>query len=223
MSESNHHVEGQEPSSDRARAGLSRRDLIRAGLKAAPLVATLKTDMVLATTTGTVVRPSAFASFKANGNRCSVRPGGTTTGNVGKCLTHAQCRQYVTTTTCSFNSKYHSYAEGTSGCGFKQPLNRLSGCSVYNPKLSWIVGTSTTTYFNPQTNIDKLAFYCALAYMSAKFYGDADCFIKAQDCRDIWANSGVWKVGGVTRDLAWTLDYFQRCFGSTSFDACLTA
>jgi len=223
MSESNQQFEGQEPTSGALDKKLSRRALVRAGLKTAPVVAALKTDMVMAgVTNGTVVRPSAFSSFVANGQRCSVKPAGTVT-HTGKCLTHTQCKQLVTTTTCSFSTKYHCNTEGTTGCGFVKPTTYLSGCTTNNPKLSWIVGTSTLTYFTPKTDLDKLALYCALGYMSAKYYGDVDCFITAQQCRDLWTNKGVWTVCGVQRDLAWTLAYFNNCFGTGSFDACLSA
>ena len=198
------------------RGPLSRRALMRAGLKAAPIVMTLKTDMVLATTTsGSTVRPSAFSSFVANGFRCSAGPAKSGKAT-GKFLTRDQCKSLVVTTTMYFKYKYHSHSEGWNGCGFVKPSVRFSGCSTDNPKLDWIIRT-----LNPQNDRDRLGLYCAMAYMAAKYYGDAECFITEANCRTIWKNNGVWTVGGVQRDLAWTLAYFNQVYGANAFDACL--
>lgn len=189
---------------------------MRAGLKAAPIVMTLKTDMVLATTTsGSTVRPSAFSSFVANGFRCSAGPvqGGKSTG---KFLTRDQCKSLVTTTAHHFKYKYHNSPEGTTGCGFKRPSHRFSGSSTFNPRLSWIIRS-----LNPLNDRDRLALYCAMAYMAAKHHGNAEAFLSEANCRSIWQNNGVWTVGGVKRDLAWTLAYFSQVYGANAFDACL--
>ena len=167
------------------------------------------------TTSGSTVRPSAFSSFVANGFRCSAGPAKSGKAT-GKFLTRDQCKSLVVTTTMYFKYKYHSHSEGWNGCGFVKPSVRFSGCSTDNPKLDWIIRT-----LNPQNDRDRLGLYCAMAYMAAKYYGDAECFITEANCRTIWKNNGVWTVGGVQRDLAWTLAYFNQVYGANAFDACL--
>lgn len=225
MSESNQQSEGREPASSERGGKLSRRELIRAGLKAAPLVATLKPDLVMATlTTGNTIRPSAFSSFVNNGGRCSVKPGGSAS-DIGKCLTISECvsRCSTSSTDTRFKSRYHNAYGVSVHCGFLYSTsNKLCNGTKINPLLREIIGTTTTVWTSKR---DKLARYCAMAYMSGMHYGSSS-FLSMVDCLAIWnacQGGGSWNCGGVPRSLDWVLNYFDCVYNKPSnFDACLS-
>lgn len=204
------------PRTDPGAGSVSRRDLMRRGLQVTPIVASFQPGMVMAAlASGSTIRPSAFSSFHANGLRCSVRPGGRL-NQIGKVLTVAECK-----TRCSsdsrFSGRYHNAYMATvhSGFSYSTSTKLCNGASI-NPTISKLVATEWTS------NLDKLARYCAMAYMSAIHYGSAS-YMSLDTCRSIWKGRGVWTCGGVSRTLDWTLAYFDCVYNKPgNFDACLT-
>ncbi len=192
---------------------MSRRALIRAGMAAVPVVAAMKTEMVLATTTNTTVRPSSFASFQAN--NCSVTPGRNTTGYY---LSLSDCISRCTQQSALGSLRYFTstlYGNGGftffTGCG-------ISSSITMKTLVSTTVSTSTASY-------TRLAVYCAAAYLAAQAY-QGSSFLTTTQCKDIWKNKGVWSpMAGINWTLAQTLAYFDRVYGvgADRFDACLTS
>jgi hypothetical protein len=214
MSEQNNHPRDRaSPASGAAGSGVSRRALIRAGMAAVPVVAAMKTEMVLATTTNTTVRPSSFASFQAN--NCSVAPGRNTTGNY---ISLSDCQSRCNTQTALGSMRYFKSTLYTNwgftfhtGCGLSSSVN-------VKTLLSTLVSTSTP-------DLTRLAVYCAAAHIAAQSYAGSS-FLTATQCKDIWHNKGIWSpMAGVNWSLAQTLAYFDRVYGigTNKFDACLTS
>lgn len=190
-----------------ADAKLSRRALMRAGLRAAPVVAALKTDLVLATT-GTTVRPSCFASYQAN--KLSVHPGRNTSGS---CLTIAECRTYAQTRCGTW---YFFTRSGYNHCSFAWFSRGVSSLAT----MQSLVNTNITSSTAKNT---KLAIYCAAAWLSADKWGSASFITSKDQCRKIWQAGGVWSpVAGVNWSLDQTLAYFDKVyFANSTFDPCL--
>jgi hypothetical protein len=221
MSEQNNRPSDQEsPAPGVAGGGVSRRALIRAGMAAVPVVAAMKTEMVLATTTNTTVRPSSFASFQAN--NCSVSPGRKTTGNY---LPLADCsaRCYNKTSNKSGTRYFHS--PYSTSCGYKYYWDRKAIVPQGLELTTWFNANLTPTAVAAMSQQKRLALYCAAAYLATKSY-PSDSFLTSTQLKAIWDGYGQWSpMAGVTWTLTQTLAYFDRVYGvgANKFDACLTS
>jgi hypothetical protein len=204
MSDANHQPEGHEPTDSAPKGELSRRALIRAGLSVAPVVAALKTDLVLAATgSNSTVRPSSFASMAAN--HCSVTPGRNTTGYF---ISLSDCKTRCLSSPGGW--KYFT-AGGTTNCGFIYK----SGLGVPSP--SSTLKTVMNISMSSAKPLSKLAVYCGAGFLSAHVYADTSFITKAQ-CQSIWGNQGNWSpVAGVNWTLDQTLAYFDNVFATNTF------
>ncbi|TBO30221.1 hypothetical protein EYS42_11020 [Aquabacterium lacunae] len=210
MSERQQEPKTETAGTSRLQSPVSRRDLMRAGLAAAPVLAAVQSDLVLASTSAySTVRPSCYASFVAS--HMSAAPGRTTTGSY---LPLADCRTRCSTSPGDWRFLVNSLY---SHCGFKS----YTGC-----------GFSSTATLRSVMHVDpvnttsaqvKLGVYLAAAYLSAHLYG-GNSFITMAQVRAIWENKGVWSpVAGVNWDLPTTLQYFARVYSTQpgQFAPCL--
>jgi hypothetical protein len=222
MSEQNNQAgDNALPAPSQANGGVSRRALIRAGMSAVPVMAALKTEMVLATTSSTTtVRPSSFASFVIN--KCSVAPGRKTTGNY---VALKDCRARCYNSTSKTGIRYfHNWDSRSSHCA----QTYYSSRSTYVPKTveltTWFTTTISTSSVAAMHAQKRLAVYCAAAYISSQVHL-GNSYLTSAQIKAIWDGNGEWyPMAGVKWTQADTLAYFGRVYGvSGAFDACLTS
>lgn len=193
--------------------GVSRRGLIRAGLSAAPVVAALKTNTVLAGTSGSgyCVRPSAFASIQATQAKGHV-PSRYQTGNDDhkKYCRHpsewgSDCGGFA-------DHKFH-YDYKTGKClSFKNsPLSLGTNCKVSEALKFHDATACRSKGINPVSG--KLASYLTSCYLIAVEKGDENCYLKKDECKAIWEKSGNWSpapgVNWAAHDTIAYLDYLM--------------
>lgn len=169
--------------------GVSRRRLMRAGLSAAPLVAVLKSNSVLAGDYSGkgCIKPSSFASYVNNGARLS---------NFDPVRDGCGCRKPADWCHSSYDSKT---SKRLGDCGLTN-LTRVK-CR----KSDWTYGNHRLKEVLSCPDLDqdtKLGKYLVACYLSA---GDGlmSPFTQAQ-CKSIWASGGTWKDASGT---AWSKDF----------------
>ncbi len=167
--------------------GVSRRRLIRAGLSAAPVVAALKSNSVLAGGTGTqCVKPSAFASLK-NANFDHSRWDAT---NMNCSCVRPQdwCHR-------DYKCKDHKLSKHTMYNKSQVHVTCWSGSTLIDkPDL-----TFNEIFNRNDLGADKqFARYVAACYANAVEYGDWNSPLTKSECLAIWrtAGSGWTPVSG---------------------------
>lgn len=178
--------------------GVSRRRLVRAGLSAAPVVAALKSNSVLAGTGSQCVKPSAFASLKnanfnhsrwdQNNMNCScVRP-------------QDWCNK-------DYSCKYKKISEHNFHNKSKVGVKCWSNNQWSFPDFTFHEVFSRTDL----TGDDDFARKIAACYANALQYGDWNSPLTKDECRAIWRTAGEgWTP--VSGGKPWSRDDTNRFF-----------
>ena len=176
-------------------AGISRRHMVRAGLSAAPVLAVLKSNTVLAgARESNAVTTSAFASFQANQGRVS-QARSTTNYEV---RTPAQWKNNVPN-----QLKKKTFDE----CGFARNPGRKYGSKM-----------TLEAALNDDDNgrVATLARYVVASYLTAQqFHDDRDVLaLTTAQCQAIWEGQGNWiPFAGANWKYAQTMAYFETIYG----------
>lgn len=198
MDKSNH-TQAHQSGPQVAATGVSRRRLVRAGLTAAPVVAALKSNTVLAGA-HTCIRPSSFSSLAAAQMKVS------------------RGRTFNTEYQCDSPDSWRT-KQSRLPTDFKTKTQFLSTTTGFlaNPGVAY-TGKSLQQVLDlgGSQNNAVLARYVAAAYLTAVAFNDDSRTVlltKAQ-CRAIWNGQGMWSpFSGATWSLEQTLGYFDKVFG----------
>ena len=186
-------------------AGISRRQLVRAGLSVAPVVAALKSNTVLAGGVGggqgNGVTTSAFASLQANQGLVSN----------GRYKTDCVVRSPKEWENLSSDLKDKKFKK----CGFTAtPGGEFSG----NKNGRMTLGDVLSLEGNGRNVV--LARYVVASYLTAlEFHNDRDVLaLTTSQCNSIWNGNGSWSpFAGATWDYAQTIAYFETIYGARRY------
>lgn len=180
-------------------SGVSRRRLVRAGLSAAPVMAALKSNSVLAGD-HTCIRPSSFSSLSAAQMKVS------------------QGRAIKT----DFECKSHGYWKNNNAglaTNFKETTKFLSTSTGFTQDPGNVYSKLTIQQVLDQggnRNNAALARHVAAAFLTATAFNNDSTrvLLTKTQCRAIWNGQGVWSpFAGTTWTLAQTLAYFDAIYG----------
>jgi len=182
-----------------ARGGLSRRQLVRAGLSAGTVAATLKSNTVLAN--GTVcIMASAFSSLDANPLTSQVL---TQVG--GACI---DSQSWTTRTTARVTSDFKLNTK-VNDLGFTLPYPGVDSSAWGNVTIA-----AALVYAGADSKFNQLLRSTLAAYLTAydrQNGPNGDVVLTTTQCLTIWNNSGVWtEPNGIAFDLDKTLRYFAK-------------
>jgi hypothetical protein len=179
-----------------ARGGLSRRQLVRAGLSAGTVAATLKSNTVLAN--GTVcIMASAFSSLDANPLTSQAL---TQVG--GACI---DSQSWTTRTTARVTSDFKLNTK-VSDLGFTLPYPGVDSSSWGN-----VTVAAALVYAGADSKFNQLLRSTVAAYLTAYDLGDVGVVLTTTQGLRIWNSSGVWaEPSGIAFDLDKTLRYFAK-------------
>lgn len=182
-----------------AAAGVARRRLLRAGLAAAPVMAALKSNTVLAGE-HSCVRPSSFASLTAAHMKVS------------------QGRVLKTDYSCRSHGYWKNHDDGLPQA-FKTSTQFVSGTTgfVANPGGAF-TGMTLQAVLDQGDNQNNaaLARHVTAAFLSAKSVNNdpSAVWLTQSQCAQIWNGQGVWSpFAGTTWTLAQTMAYFDAVYG----------
>lgn len=180
-------------------SGLSRRHLVRAGLSAAPVMAALKSNTVLAGD-HSCIKPSTFSSLRAAQMKVSHR------------------RELKTDYECESHD-YWKTRDGTLPRNYKKSTKFLSpetgfsanpGGAYKNKSLQEVLEMGGTQ------NQAALARHVVAAYLTAQAYKDdpSRVMLTRIQCQTIWNKGGNWSpFAGAQWSLNDTLGYFETVYG----------
>lgn len=190
--------------------GVSRRKLVRAGLAAAPVMAALKSNTVLAGD-HTCVKPSSFSSL--NPANWVVSKGRAVDTNY-ECFSHGYWKKDDRAHPSPYNVKSKSYfvalprraASGSISAGF-------SGGSS-----SPFYGMTLSDVMDAKGNDDNtaLARHLVAFFLTAVANGDDAnrVLLTTAQCKAIWTGGGVWSpVPGLNWSYTDTMAYFDKVLG----------
>ncbi|MCE1249435.1 MAG: hypothetical protein LWW82_01745 [Comamonadaceae bacterium] len=187
------------PSTDPSRTpppaarGLSRRQLVRAGLGAAPVLAVLKSNTVLAGPGDNAITTSAFASLQANQGRVS-------NARVVSRMTVITPAQWASQASPLKKKKFRD-------CGFVAPAyGRFGHGTTLGQVLEFSEGDADTL----------LARSVVASYLTALQYGDDRevVALSTTQCKAIWNGRGSWSpFAGAHWDYPQTMAYFDTIYG----------
>ena len=188
-------------------AGISRRQLVRAGLSVAPVVAALKSNTVLAGSVGggrgNGVTTSAFASLQANQGRVSN----------GRYKTDCEVRSPNEWIEKSSELKKKKFRE----CGFSaDPGGKYGGGA--DGRRSVTLDAVLRSKGGDRDTV--LARYVVASYLTAlEFHNDRDVLaLTTSQCTSIWNGRGTWSpFAGATWDYAQTIAYFETIYGARRY------
>jgi hypothetical protein len=187
--------------------GIARRRLLRAGLAAAPVVAALKSNSVLAGD-HTCIKPSSFSSLKpANWNLSKGRSVNTnyachSHGYWKNTKEHPHPSPYTDLTKSFFQAVPAGAPNGSQSAGFSG--TRFIGKTLINVL--------------EMTGGDRIALARHLVATFLTAVANADnpnlVLLTTSQCKTIWTGNGVWSPAP---GLNWTLDdtmaYFNKIYG----------
>ena len=181
--------------------GISRRQIVRAGLSAAPVVAALKSNTVLAGAMGggqgNGVTTSAFASLQAN------------QGRVSNARYKTDC---VVRTPAEWRLKPSEFKKRKfQECGFASHPEGRFGRRV---TLGDVLG------YEGHDRDTVLARYVVAAYLTAlEFHDDRDVLaLTTSQCNAIWSGRGHWSpFAGAQWDYAQTMAYFETIYSARRY------
>jgi hypothetical protein len=179
-------------------SGVSRRRLVRAGLSAAPVMAALKSNSVLAGD-HTCIRPSSFSSLAAAHMKVSQ---GRTIKTDYECKSHGYWKNHDTGLATNF--KKTKFLSTTTG--FTSNPGQAYGSKTLQEVLDQ----------GGNENNAALARHVTAAFLTATaFNNDATrVLLTKSQCRAIWNGQGVWSpFAGQTWTLSQTLAYFDMIYG----------
>lgn len=179
--------------------GVSRRQLVRAGLSAAPVVAALKSNTVLAGTgggaVGNAIAPSAFASLQANQGR-------------------------VSQSSRKTNYEVRTPAQWLSSLSEKRKKEKVKKTCGIDPTLGGKFGPGvdleTVLTNQDRDSVGTLACYVVASSLTAQQFADnRDVLaLTTAQCKAIWRGQGVWKpFAGAQWGYAQTIAYFETIYG----------
>ena len=182
-------------------AGLNRRRLVRAGLTAAPVMAALHSNTVLAGGGDhSCIRPSSFSSLKLAQMKVSR---GREIRDDYECKSHG----YWKNNNGNLATDYKKTKFLSSDTGFTaNPGNAFRGKSLQ--EVLQMTGNANNT---------ALARHVVAAFLSAKSArNDPDrVLLSVAQCQAIWNGQGHWSpFAGANWTLADTMNYFDKVFGS---------
>lgn len=192
------------PQSATSAAGLSRRRLVRAGLTAAPVVAALHSNTVLAGGGDhSCIRPSTFSSLKLAQMKVSR---GREIRDDYECKSHGYWKNHNGNLMPNFKSRSFLSSD-QSPTGFTQnPGGAFTGKSLQQ-----------VLDMNGNANNEALARHVVAAYLSAMSAGNdpSRVLLSVAQCQAIWNGQGNWSpFAGASWDLDATMNYFEKVFGS---------
>lgn len=180
-------------------SGVSRRRLVRAGLSAAPVMAALKSNSVLAGD-HTCIRPSSFSSLTAAQMKVS------------------QGRAIKT----DFECKSHGYWKNNNAglaTNFKETTKFLSTTTGFTQNPGSAYGNLTIQQvldLSGNQNNAALARHVTAAFLTATAFNNDSTrvLLTKSQCTAIWNGQGVWSpFAGATWTLAQTMAYFEAVYG----------
>ena len=176
-------------------AGVSRRQIVRAGLSAAPVVAVLKSNTVLAGTVGNGIAPSAFASLQANQGR-------------------------VSQTSRKIAYEVRTPAQWLSSLSDERKKEKVKKTCGIDPTLGGkylsSVDLEKVLKNKDKDTVGTLACYVVASSLTAQQFGDnRDVLaLTSAQCKAIWTGQGVWKpFAGAQWNYAQTIAYFETFYG----------
>lgn len=178
---------------------MGRRRLVRAGLSAAPVVAALKSNTVLAAG-HSCIRPSSFSSLTAAHMKVSQ---GRTIKADYECNSHGYWKQQTRGLATNFKTTTLFLSTTT---GFTQ-----------NPGVAY-TGKTLQQVLELQGNQHNaaLARHVVAAFLTATaFNNDSQrVLLTIRQCRAIWNGQGAWSpFAGANWTLPQTMGYFDKVFG----------
>ncbi|MGE0098426.1 MAG: hypothetical protein AB7S86_08750 [Hydrogenophaga sp.] len=197
MMESSEHSSSN-PAAVAGSAGIARRRLVRAGLSAAPVLAALKTNSVLAGD-HTCIRPSSFSSLTAAHMQVSK---GRTIRSDFECQSHGYWKNKSTGLPGGF--KKTMFLSGTTGFS-ANPGKGYDGLSFQ--QVLELKGNGYNA---------ALARHVVAAYLTAVAYNNnsSRVLLTKSQCVSIWNGQGTWTpFSGKTWDLTQTMAYFDKIYG----------
>lgn len=185
-----------------AHHGLSRRRLVRAGLSAAPVMAALKSNTVLAGGSGhSCVRPSSFSSLTAAQMQVS-------RGRIIK-------DDY----SCASHGFWKNRSDGLPSKDYKAKTAFIGGVTGFtqNPN-GFFTGKSLQQVLEMPGNQNNtaLARHVTAAFLSAVAVGnDPDrVMLSKSQCAQIWNGQGFWSpFAGANWTYDDTMNYFEAVYG----------
>lgn len=189
----------EEASASSESRGVARRRLMRAGLSAAPVLAALKSNTVLAGG-HSCVRPSSFSSLAAAQMKVSQ---GRVIGTNFECNSHGYWRNRDSGLPRKFKTQT-KFLSATTG------FNANPGGAYGNKNLQQVLE------MGGNMNNAALARHVLAAFLSAVSVSDHSSLVwlTKRQCRDIWNGQGVWSpFSGTTWTLAQTMAYFEKIYG----------
>lgn len=185
--------------------GIARRRLLRAGLAAAPVVAALKSNSVLAGD-HTCIKPSSFSSLKPANWKLSK---GRTINTSYACFSHGYWKNHDHPSPYNYTSK--SYFQAI-------PPNVQRGCVSAGFSGSAFSGKTLLQILNLTGNDDStaLARHLVGTFLTAVANGDNPdlVLLTTAQCRTIWTGNGVWSPApGLNWTKADTMAYFEKIYG----------
>lgn len=194
-------------STQQAAAGVSRRQIVRAGLSAAPVVAVLKSNSVLAASNN--IAPSAFASLQAN--QGSVSPSSSKT-------------EIRVRTPAEWSSKKSDLKkEKFLSSGFvgapvikDKDENKRKDKDKYKDKDKDKVTLEDVLTYDGTSSDAVLGRYVVASYLTAReFHNDRSVLaLTTLQCNEIWNQKGVWTpFAGARWDRLQTIAYFETIYG----------
>lgn len=185
------------PASAPAAHGLSRRQLVRAGLGAAPVLAALKSNTVLAGPGDNAITTSAFASLQANQGRVS-------NARVVSRMMVVTPAQWASQASPLKKKKFRD-------CGFNAPAyGRFGNGTTLGQVLEFSAADADTA----------LARCVVASYLTALQYGDDRevLALSTSQCKAIWNGRGNWSpFAGARWDYSQTMAYFDTIYGGLHY------
>jgi hypothetical protein len=182
-------------------AGLNRRRLVRAGLGAAPVMAALHSNTVLAGGGDhSCIRPSTFSSLKLAQMKVSR---GREIRDDYECKSHGYWKNNNGNLATDYKKKKFLSAE----TGFSANPGGMFTDKSLQDVLS----------MRGNANNTALARHVVAAFLSAKAAGNHPdrVLLTTSQCRSIWNGQGNWSpFAGANWDLNATMNYFEKVFGS---------
>ena len=185
-----------------AHQGLSRRRLVRAGLSAAPVMAALKSNTVLAGSNGhSCVRPSSFSSLTAAQMQVS------------------RGRVIQDDYSCASYGFWKNRNDGLPSPDYKAKTPFIGGVTGFtnNPN-GFFTGKSLQQVLDLPGNQNNtaLARHVTAAFLSAVAVGnDPDrVMLSRSQCAQIWNGQGFWSpFAGASWTYDDTMNYFEAVYG----------
>lgn len=191
-------IDSSTPSQQPA-SGVSRRRLVRAGLSAAPVMAALKSNSVLAGD-HTCIRPSSFSSLAAAHMKVS------------------QGRAIKTDYECKSHG-YWKNSDAGLATKFKETTKFISTTTGFTRDPGNVYAKMSIQEVLDQggnRNNAALARHVAAAFLTATAFNNDSTrvLLTKSQCRAIWNGQGVWSpFAGTTWTLSQTMAYFDMIYG----------